>query len=231
MQRRGFLILIGEAIAGTALPLPFAWPFSARAQEAAGAKPAADNQPAQIGQVASVQGTATVARGSADARALRVSDAIFRNDTLATGPVSSLGITFDDQTTFSLSANTRLIINEFVYQEAGRANAATFNVAAGTAAFVASLVAKTGDMKIVTPVATLGIRGTTGIVEVPQSGAAPGGVSEPRIKLYVDADGHLGRIEVFDPQGRRLGILTQSASAFALRRGGGGQLEAVPFQI
>ena len=143
---------------------------------------------------------------------------------------STLGVTFDDQTTFSLSANTRIVVNEFVYQEGGDANAASFNVAVGTAAFVASLVAKTGDMKITTPIATLGIRGTTGVVDVPQAGAAAR-AGEPRIKLYADADGHVGQIEVFNLQGGRLGALTQGASAFAIRRGAGGRLGAVPFQI
>ena len=36
---------------------------------------------------------------------------------------------------------------------------------------------------------------------------------------------------MFDQQGGRLGILTQGASAFALRLGAGGRLAAVPFQI
>ena len=85
-------------------------------------------------------------------------------------PGFTLGVTFDDETTFSLSANTRIVVNAFVYQEGGNDNAASFNVAAGTAAFVASLVAKTGDMKITTPTATLGIRGTTGVVDVPAGG-------------------------------------------------------------
>ena len=118
-------------------------------------------------------------------------------------------------------------------QKAAVANAASFNVAAGTAAFVAALVAKTGKMKITTPVATLGIRGTTGVIDVPEpGGAAPGGAAdEPRVKLYADADGYVGRIEVFNPQGASLGTLTQSASAFAFRPGAGGRLEAVPYQI
>ena len=97
----------------------------------------------------------------------------------------------------------------------------------GTAAFVASLVAKTGDMKISTPSATLGIRGTTGVVDVPEGG----GAGEPRIKLYPDADGHVGQIEVFNRQGGRLGTLTQGASAFVIRPGPGGSLRAEPFQI
>ena len=162
------------------------------------------------------------------AAALKISDPIFKNDTLETAVDSTLGVTFDDETTFSLSANTRIVIDQFVYQEGGNGNAATFNVALGTAAFVASLVAKTGDMKIATPQATLGIRGTTGVVEVPQGG---GTAAAPTIKLYPDTDGHVGQIEVFDRQGGRLGTLTQGASAFALRPGAGGRFAAVPYQI
>jgi len=94
-------------------------------------------------------------------------------------------------------------------------------------AFLASKVASTGDMKIATPIATMGIRGTTGVVDVPEAGTT----GEPRIKLYADADGHVGRIEVFDRQGARLGILSQGSSAFALRAGTGGRFTAVPFQI
>src|SRR5262249_22930155 len=145
-----------------------------------------------------------------------------------TGPDAALGITFDDQTTFSLSANTRIVVDAFVHQKGGAGNAATFKVR--TAAFVASLVAKTGDLKITTPAATLGIRGTTGVVEVPTGGAGAG-AAEPKIKLYADANGHVGQIEVFNRQGGRLGTLTQSASAFTLTREPGGGVRAVPFQI
>jgi hypothetical protein len=104
-----------------------------------------------------------------------------------------------------------------------------FNVARGTVAFVASQVAKTGDMKITTPTSALGVRGTTGIIDVPENAA--GGAGEAKIKLYPDVDGHVGRIEVFNPQGGRLGTLTQGASAFAIRSGAGNRLVAVPFQI
>jgi hypothetical protein len=62
-------------------------------------------------------------------------------------------------------------------------------------------VAKTGDMKITTPTATLGIRGTTGLVEVPE-GAAANNPNNVAVKLYPDADGRVGRIEVNDRAGR-----------------------------
>ena len=227
MKRREFMMLVAGA---STWLLP--WLRPARAQDPAPSDQAAANQ---IGQVATLQGSATVMRDkTTTAVALRVNDPVFKNDTLATAANSTLGVTFDDQTTFSLSQNTRIVVNEFVYAEGGAANAASFNVVAGTAAFVASLVAKTGNMKITTPVATLGIRGTTGVIDVPEQGgaAAPGNAAdEPRIKLYADADGYVGQIEVFNPQGVRLGALTQGASAFVLRPGAGGRLEAVPYQI
>lgn len=224
MRRREFIAWL----TGGAAALPALWPLPSRGQS-----PAAANQPAaaaadsSIGQVASMTGNATVTRGTAARAALKVADVIYLKDVLQTDANSSLGVTFDDETTFSLSANTRIVIDSFVYQPDGHGNLASFNVAAGTASFIASLVAKTGDMKIATPEATLGIRGTTGIVEVPPAG----GAATPTVKLYPDADGHVGRIDLFNRQGASLGALTQGASAFALRLGPGGRIAAVPYQI
>src|SRR5215472_2657483 len=116
-------------------------------------RPAPANQPAaaaaddSIGQVASMTGSASVTRGNASRAALKVADAVYANDILQTDVNSSLGVTFDDETTFSLSANTRMTIDSFVYQQGGHGNLASFNVATGTASFIPSLVAKTGDMK------------------------------------------------------------------------------------
>ena len=86
-------------------------------------------------------------------------------------------------------------------------------------------------MKITTPTATLGIRGTTGLVEVPE-GAAANNPNNVAVKLYPDADGRVGRIEVNDRAGARLGFLTQGASGFTIRPGAGGaRFAAVPLVI
>ena len=215
MQRRQFIALLAGATV---------WPLKARAQ----AQLPAGQGDESIGQVATVQGSATVTRGNAAAAALKVSDPIYKGDALATGANSALGVTFDDETTFSLSADARITVDDYVYQEGAAGNVGAFGVARGTVAFAASQVAKTGNMTIATPNATLGIRGTTGVVDVPENAAAGG---EAKIKLYADADGRVGRIEVFDRQGARLGALTQSASAFQIRRGAGGRFAAVPFRI
>jgi FecR protein len=184
-----------------------------------------------VGNVATVTGIATVIRNK-DSIPLKLKDDIFLNDVLQTSANSSLGVTFNDATTFHLSANARITVDNYVYEDGGKQNAAIFDVARGTVAFVAAAVAKTGDMKISTPTATLGIRGTTGLVEVPE-GAAANSPNNVAIKLYPDADGKVGRIEVNDRAGVRLGFLTQGASGFTIRPGAGGgmRVAAVPLTI
>ena len=183
---------------------------------AASATPAPTDEP--IGNVATLTGTSTVIRKK-DSIALKLKDDIFLNDTVQTSSGASLGITFNDATTFHLSANAKMTIDSYVYEEGGSKNAGIFDIGKGTVAFVAASLAKTGNMQIDTPAATLGIRGTTGLVEVPEGGAAAG---SHNIKLYPDPDGRVGQIEVSDRQGARLGTLTQAASGFAVRPGGGG---------
>ncbi|RZN07656.1 iron dicitrate transport regulator FecR [Bradyrhizobium genosp. SA-3] len=233
----------GVACASEAIELaqaqPQAQPIPAPSPTpSASPSPATDAQPAAvepIGNVATVTGIATVIRDK-NSYPLRVRDDIYLNDVVQTSSNSSLGITFNDATTFNLSASARITIDNYVYEDGGKQNAAIFDVGKGTVAFVAAAVAKTGDMKITTPTATLGIRGTTGVVDVPE-GAAANRASNVNIKLYPDADGRVGHIDVDDrTSGARLGALTQAASGFAIRPGAGGaggvmRFAAVPITI
>jgi FecR protein len=202
-------------------------PTPAAPAAAAPASTAASDEP--IGNVAALTGIATVIRNK-DSIALKLKDDIYLNDTVATAADSSLGVTFNDATTFHLSANSKITIDNYVYQDGGSQNAGIFDIGKGTVAFVAAAVAKTGDMKITTPTASLGIRGTTGVVDVPE-GATTAGANNVNIKLYPDADGRVGRIEVNDRMGARLGALTQGASGFAIRAGAGGRFAAAPLTI
>jgi hypothetical protein len=174
--------------------------------------PAADNS--TIGSVATVTGGPIVMRGDKQ-YSLATGNELFQGDILQTGAGGGLGVTFDDETTLTLGANTRVSISDYVYGKANARSTAVINVLRGTLAFVAGQVAKTGDMKISTPTASLGIRGTTGLVDVPvdQSGA-PG---ETKIKLYRDQGGTVGRIEIFDNNGARLGLLSRASTGFAIR--------------
>jgi FecR protein len=172
-------------------------------------------------------GTATLIRNK-DSIPLKLKDDIYLNDVLVTSANSTLGVTFNDATTFNLTANARIMVDNYVYQDGGKNNSALFDITRGTVAFVAAAVARDGDMKITTPSASLGIRGTTGLVEV-QPGATA--TSANNIKLYPDADGRVGHIDVNDRSGMRLGSLTQGSSGFTVRPGAGGRVTATPLVI
>src|SRR4051812_371156 len=103
--------------------------------------PAAASEP--IGSVASIQGSATVARGSTTS-ALKTNDNVFQGDVLQTGSNGTLAVTLEDETTFTLSASTRMTMDEYAYQSNGKKNAGAYNVLRGTVAFVAGQVARTG---------------------------------------------------------------------------------------
>jgi len=100
----------------------------------------------------------------------KMGDPVYRGDVVQTGADGKIAITFTDGTAFNLSANARMVLNEFVYDPNGKSNSTFFSLSKGTFTFIAGKVAKTGDMKIDTPVATMGIRGTTPHVEISDDG-------------------------------------------------------------
>jgi hypothetical protein len=57
-----------------------------------------------------------------------------------------------------------------VYDPKGTSNSTLISLTKGTFTFIAGKVARTGDMKVETPVATMGIRGTTPHVEIRDDG-------------------------------------------------------------
>ena len=100
----------------------------------------------------------------------KVGDPVYLGDVVQTGADGKISITFTDDTAFNLSSNARMALNDFVYDPNGKSNSTLFSLTKGTFTFVAGKVAKTGDMKIDTPVATMGIRGTTPHVEISDDG-------------------------------------------------------------
>jgi len=123
---------------------------------------AGDQQPAaSIGKVVTLEGSATAQRTDGTVVQLNVGDQVAQGDVLQTGSGAALGVVFVDGTVFSLTGDSRMVLDNLVYQAGGSNNALSFSVVQGTFSFVAGQVAPTGEMRIDTPVASLGIRGTT----------------------------------------------------------------------
>lgn len=133
-----------------------------------------------IGKVVVATGSVTIEHAGAvvvqaklpdQAAQTKVGDVVYLGDVVRTGVDSRVGINFSDGSSFNLSSNARMTLDEYVYEPDGKSNSTFFNLSKGTATFIAGKVAKTGDMKVDTPVATMGIRGTTPHIEIADDGS------------------------------------------------------------
>ncbi|MBR0829091.1 FecR domain-containing protein [Bradyrhizobium manausense] len=157
-----------------------------------------------IGHVTKLTGGATAIRNGVSI-ILNNGDNVEKGDVVSTGSDATLGITFIDGTVFGLSANARMVLNEMVYDPNGSNNSSLLSLVAGTITFVAGETAKHGDMKIDTPVATMGIRGTAVLSQLeffipPPTIDNPTPQPEPKVsfQVLVEPDGTTGSYILFD---------------------------------
>jgi VCBS repeat-containing protein len=150
-----------------------------------------------IGHVTKLNGNATAIRNGVSI-ILNQGDTVNKGDVVQSGSDSTLGITFIDGTVFGLASNAKMVLNEMVYDPNSTDNKSLLSLVQGTISFVAGATAKKGDMKVDTPVATMGIRGTAVLVEidfeVPGQGAAP----PAKFQVLVEPDGTTGSYILFD---------------------------------
>ncbi len=150
-----------------------------------------------IGHVTKLIGSATAIRNGVSV-ILNNGDNVEKGDVVATGSDSTLGVTFIDGTVFGLSSNARMVLNEMVYDPNGSNNSSLISLVAGTISFVAGETAKHGDMKVDTPVATMGIRGTAVLVEIDFNVPNQNGLPDAKFQVLVEPDGTTGSYILFD---------------------------------
>ena len=150
-----------------------------------------------IGHVTKLAGTATAIRNGVSI-ILNNGDNVEKGDVVQSGSDSTLGITFIDGTVFGLSSNARMVLNEMVYDPNGSNNSSLLSLVAGTISFVAGETAKHGDMKVDTPVATMGIRGTAVLVEIDFNVPGQSGTPDAKFQVLVEPDGTTGSYILFD---------------------------------
>jgi VCBS repeat-containing protein len=152
---------------------------------------------AVVGHVTKLTGTATAIRNGVSI-ILNQGDNIDKGDVLQSGADTTLGVTFIDGTVFGLSSNARMVVNEMVYDPNGSNNSSLLSLVAGTISFVAGETAKHGDMKVDTPVATMGIRGTAVLVEIDFSVPGQNGAPSANFQVLMEPDGSTGSYILFD---------------------------------
>jgi FecR protein len=177
MNKRSVIVaLIGLSVGAGGLVPSLAWAQSDSAQ-----LPPAVLDAKPIGKVLGATGVARIEHSAAvvvqanlppsGMAQAKIGDLVYRGDLIQTGVDGSLAIVFADGTSFNVSNNAKMEVNEFVYDPNSNSNSTLLNLEKGTFTFIAGNIAHTGSMKVDTPLGTMGIRGTAPRVEIMSDGS------------------------------------------------------------
>ncbi|WP_246152614.1 FecR family protein [Sphingomonas montanisoli] len=121
---------------------------------------------AEIGRVKRSTGIATIERGKAKVPTAPGTQ-LQTGDVLVTGKDGQIALTFIDDTRFAVGPNSRVALSQFAYDRTRQTGSFLTDVNRGSVAVVSGQIAKSGRdaMKVRTPTALLGVRGTRFIVE------------------------------------------------------------------
>ncbi len=127
---------------------------------------------AGVGSISEFKGGGTVKRGAKATPAAKGSN-IEKNDTVSTNSQGRFKITFVDATTVNITQNSRLVIDDFVYDGNNKSKGKLgLRLALGTAKYTSGAIAK-GNARgvgIRTPTATIAVRGTDFVMSVDEAG-------------------------------------------------------------
>ena len=91
-----------------------------------------------------------------------------QGDSIRTGPNSNAGLILEDDTVVSLGSNSEIIIEKFLFDPAAEKLEFVARMLQGTFSFISGQIAKLApdQVKLETPDATLGVRGTKFLVKI-----------------------------------------------------------------
>ena len=112
-----------------------------------------------IGKASEVESSVTgTVRGSASP--INPGDRVYQDETVETGAGAKALLTFADNTTFSVGANAKVVLDSFIYNPSTRNGKIAISASKGAFRFVTGLGRKK-IYRIKTPTASIGVRGTT----------------------------------------------------------------------
>ncbi len=115
-----------------------------------------------VGAVQEITGNATVTRVNGAVETIGIGTPIYAGDVVETDDNGAVNITFIDETSFAVSEDARLSIDEYVFDPATQSGTTNFSVLKGVFVFTSGLIGRDDpdDVKIETPSGSIGIRGT-----------------------------------------------------------------------
>jgi hypothetical protein len=124
-------------------------------------------EPVAAGRIKVVSGAVYLVRGGSQVSA-QAGQVVYQNDVLRTGSDGRVGVTLKDDTRVSLGPASEVHLNRFSYAPAEGQLALALQVVRGVVAYVSGHIAKLAPdaVRIETPSAILGVRGTTLAIRV-----------------------------------------------------------------
>lgn len=121
------------------------------------------NDASAIGLVKEVSGDATVTRTDGTSEPVALGMEIHQGDVIETGAAGAVNIVFLDESSFAVSNNARMAIDEYVFDPATQGGETNVSILRGMFVFTSGLIGRDDpdDVQIDTPVGSIGIRGTT----------------------------------------------------------------------
>ncbi len=115
-----------------------------------------------IGAIQEITGTATITRANGTVETVGLGTPVFQGDVVETDESGAVNIMFIDETTFAVSEDARLSIDEYVFDPATQSGTTNFSVLKGVFVFTSGLIGRDDpdDVMINTPSGSIGIRGT-----------------------------------------------------------------------
>jgi hypothetical protein len=123
-----------------------------------------------IGNAKIVNGRVVVLRDGVETP-IKGGDALFRMDVIITGQNGSVGLIFKDNSRLSLGADSRLTFREFRFAPGKNSLSFISELAHGTLQYISGVIAKLApeSVSVITPVATIAVRGTRFLVRIPKT--------------------------------------------------------------
>jgi Ca2+-binding RTX toxin-like protein len=127
-----------------------------------------------IGAVETLEGNATVVHTDGTSEKLQTGSEIYQDDVIETDGDGTLGLLLADGTVLAVGPDSRMTIDEFVYDSSSTDGKLGVSFLKGAISFVSGKIAKNDydDVDLQVPYGSIGIRGTEFIVDIQPDGSA-----------------------------------------------------------
>jgi hypothetical protein len=120
----------------------------------------------RIGVIGAANDHITVTAEDKTERQVKLGDSIFYKETVSADATGNAQLLFVDKSALTVGPNSSVVIDEFVYNPATSSGNMVMRGTKGTFRFIGGALSKQNEVKLKTPVGTIGIRGGIAIVKI-----------------------------------------------------------------